>query len=166
MPAIEAIRVREPMQIEVVAALAGQIWKRHYTPIIGPDQVGYMLQKYQSAEAIKDQINEGMRYYLLKTAHQTAGYLAFSIEEKHLFLSKIYLKQEFRGMGYGSSAMDFVKQCALRENCKEIRLTVNKNNTCAIEAYEGMGFRNVKAVVQDIGQGFVMDDYLMVLTLN
>ncbi|WP_445386140.1 GNAT family N-acetyltransferase [Robiginitalea sp. IMCC44478] len=165
MPAIEAVRVREPMQFETVSELAEQIWKQHYTPIIGPEQVGYMLQKYQSAEAIKDQISKGMRYYLLKTAHTTVGYLAFILEETHLFLSKIYLKQEFRGMGYGSSAMDFVKQCAITENCQEIRLTVNKNNTRTIQAYEGMGFRNEKAVVQDIGQGFVMDDYLMVLTL-
>ena len=165
MPAIEAVQVREPIQLEAVAELAEQIWKQHYTPIIGPEQVGYMLQKYQSAEAIKDQIGKGIRYYLLKTEHTTAGYLAFSLEETHLFLSKIYLKQEFRGMGYGSSAMDFVKKCAIRENYQEIRLTVNKNNTRTIQAYEGMGFRNVKAVVQDIGQGFVMDDYLMVLTL-
>ena len=165
MPAIEAVRVSEPKQFKIIAELAEKIWKQHYTPIIGPEQVRYMLQKYQSAEAVKEHIGNGMHYYLLKADRHTVGYLAFSVEENHLFLSKIYLKQEYRGLGYGSSAMNFVKECALSDSCSQIRLTVNKNNARTIKAYEGMGFINEKAVVQDIGQGFVMDDYLMVLNL-
>jgi diamine N-acetyltransferase len=44
-------------------------------------------------------------------------------------------------------------------------LTVNKNNTGAISVYEKIGFRNVGSLVQDIGSGFVMDDYAMEKTL-
>jgi ribosomal protein S18 acetylase RimI-like enzyme len=45
-------------------------------------------------------------------------------------------------------------------------LTVNKNNVNAIKAYEKMGFRNVGSLVQDIGDGFVMDDYAMEKTVR
>ena len=40
-------------------------------------------------------------------------------------------------------------------------LTVNKGNDLGIRAYKGTGFQIVEAVVTDIGEGFVMDDYVM-----
>jgi hypothetical protein len=42
---------------------------------------------------------------------------------------------------------------------------VNKYNSQPIAVYEKLGFRVVAAVVQDIGGGFVMDDYRMEKTL-
>ena len=35
-----------------ISALAGEIWREHYTPIIGAEQVEYMLAKFQTAERI------------------------------------------------------------------------------------------------------------------
>jgi hypothetical protein len=40
-------------------------------------------------------------------------------------------------------------------------LTVNKYNELAKRAYLAKGFVIVDATVQDIGHGFVMDDYIM-----
>ena len=40
-------------------------------------------------------------------------------------------------------------------------LTVNKDNAGAIAWYTRMGFKNAGAIVQDIGAGYVMDDYRM-----
>ena len=45
-------------------------------------------------------------------------------------------------------------------------LTVNKGNELAIRAYEGTGFETIDAVVTDIGEGFVMDDYIMELRVD
>ena len=44
-------------------------------------------------------------------------------------------------------------------------LNVNKRNTAAIAAYRRNGFAVREEVVVDIGGGFVMDDYVMALTL-
>ncbi len=44
-------------------------------------------------------------------------------------------------------------------------LTVNKNNVRAINAYEKIGFKNLGSVIQEIGHGFVMDDYKMEKTI-
>lgn len=40
-------------------------------------------------------------------------------------------------------------------------LTVNKDNAGAIAWYTRKGFKNAGAIVQDIGAGYVMDDYRM-----
>ena len=42
-------------------------------------------------------------------------------------------------------------------------LTVNKYNDLGIRAYEGTGFVTIDAVETDIGEGYIMDDYIMEL---
>ena len=40
-------------------------------------------------------------------------------------------------------------------------LTVNRENAGSIAAYLAMGFRKVREQVTDIGEGYVMDDFIM-----
>lgn len=144
-----------------IARLADAIWREHYIPIIGNAQVDYMLERFQSARAIEAQIKGGMEYYHIRFRGQRVGYLAFEKQGGVLFLSKVYLLKAFRGKGLGREAMEFVSQKAREKGCRAIALTVNKNNTRSIAAYEGMGFAKKEALVVDIGGGFVMDDYRM-----
>lgn len=48
-----------------------------------------------------------------------------------------------------------------KRNLSAMYLTVNKRNELAQRAYIGNGFRITEAMVNDIGSGFVMDDYIM-----
>ena len=50
---------------------------------------------------------------------------------------------------------------AREQGCRHLSLTVNKNNTGSIRAYESLGFVNLGPLQTDIGQGFIMDDFLM-----
>lgn len=148
-----------------IAKMATKIWREHYTPIIGAAQVRYMLNKFQSAEAIETQVRQGVAYYLIFFKSKPAGYLAFEKRFDELFLSKFYVEKTFRGKGIGKAAMEFVMREAKHLECAKITLTVNKNNTGAIQAYEKLGFHNLGGVVQDIGQGYVMDDFLLIKSL-
>ena len=76
-------------------------------------------------------------------------------------MSKIYVLKESRGKGIGKRAMTFVLDMAKSMDCIKVSLTVNKYNHNSIRAYESIGFINKQELVQDIGGGFVMDDYLM-----
>jgi len=42
-----------------------------------------------------------------------------------------------------------------------LSLTVNKNNNIALRAYEKLGFVNHGPLETDIGEGYIMDDFLM-----
>ena len=163
---IEIIRVATRENIELVAQLADEIWHEHYTRIIGAQQVEYMIEKFQSTEAITRQTDSGeLTYFLLFLNHHAEGYMAIQLRKNELFLSKLYVRASQRGRGLAKRAIEFVKGVAA-ENCiKRISLTVNKENAIATQAYERLGFKNEKAVVTDIGAGYVMDDYIMVLTL-
>ena len=155
------IEVTAKQHIEAVEALAREIWTEHYTPIIGRDQVEYMLARFQSAQAISEQLANGYLYFLIREAGRFIGYISVLPEEQELFLSKIYVLSSRRGKGYGRKAVRFAEELAIKKGLGKIVLTVNKNNSLAIKAYEAIGFKKVEALVQDIGSGFVMDDYKM-----
>ena len=161
--AIEIIEVSDEASINKAERLAKEIWRQHYIPIIGKDQVEYMLEKFQSKQAIYEQIQNGFIYYLVKLDDDYLGYLSIlpKDESGELFLSKIYISIEQRGKGYGKKAMDFIENLARRRSLSRITLTVNKHNSGAIKAYQKMGFRIVDSIAQDIGGGFIMDDYGM-----
>ena len=61
---IDIVEVMDSNQIKETAMLAHSIWNQHYTPIIGKEQVDYMLANFQSEQAIKEQMDEGYRYFL------------------------------------------------------------------------------------------------------
>lgn len=153
-------------QLKQIEALAREIWEEHYTPIIGANQVAYMLDKFQSAEAMQAQLEEGYEYYSLFEGGQLIGYLAFKEEAIGLFLSKIYIHSAQRGKGLGRAAMNFVKAEVEKRGIAQIRLTVNKYNHNSIATYLRLGFIKTRELVMDIGEGYVMDDYEMILDVG
>lgn len=147
---------------EVIEELADVIWREHYIPIVGKPQIDYMLDKFQSAKAIEKQVTEGFEYFILNYDKTPVGYMAIKQETEALFLSKIYVLSNYRGKKIGKAAMLFVENKTKIYKLPKIRLTVNKHNTDAIKTYEKLGFKNIRDLVQDIGNGFVMDDFEMV----
>jgi len=162
-PIIRKVETEE--DIREVVRLAESIWREHYTAIIGKPQVDYMLDKFQSFEAISNQIAEGQEYCLITDKDRSVGYVGFKSLPEKIFISKIYVLKSLRGKGFGSFAMNFLKSVAKDRRALFLELTVNKNNTKSIASYERMGFENVEALVMDIGGGFVMDDYRMRLSI-
>lgn len=149
-------------QIDRVVALAQAIWPVHYAPIIGPEQVAYMLAGIHSPTAIQAEVRSGdTAYYLLERGGRDRGYFGFRMDADTLFLSKLYVLASVRGQGLGKHALSFIRKRALAAGRATIRLTVNKRNTGAIAAYERLGLRIRGSVFADIGGGFIMDDYEM-----
>ena len=89
------------------------------------------------------------------------GYTGGHVEAdtNRFFISKIYLLKEHRGEGLCSATIRFYERLA-RERGLDA-LTVNKHNEMAIRAYKAKGFEVIDAVETDIGDGYIMDDYIM-----
>ena len=159
---MEITKVYSSKDVEDVARVANIVWSEHYTPIIGVEQVEYMIDKFQSSTAILQQIKENnYEYFLLKENEQSIGYIGLQVQGSQLFLSKIYMQKSFRGKGFGKSSFDFIEKYACEHGCTEIYLTVNKNNHNSIAVYEKSGFKKTNEAVANIGNGYVMDDYIM-----
>jgi GNAT superfamily N-acetyltransferase len=164
-PMLTTQRVTTPRDIDAVAVLAYEIWNQHFPPIIGQEQVDYMLDKFQSAPAITRQIREGgYKYYLVVDEDQRVGYFALAPDENggSIQLSKLYLKRLCRGHGLGRAVLAWIEEECVARGVRELWLTVNKDNAGPIAFYQRVGFAIAGPVVADIGGGFVMDDYRMV----
>jgi C_GCAxxG_C_C family probable redox protein len=160
--AVSIIPVITEKEIEEVSALARNIWHEHYDAMIGRDQVDYMLEKFQSPGAMKEQMeNGGYQYYKLVNMGGLAGYFSLHAEEDGLFLSKLYIAKKNRGRDYARKVFNFLEELCSQNNLKMIWLTVNRNNADSIAVYEKLGFVKARTQVADIGSGYVMDDYIM-----
>ncbi len=159
---MQFIKVESDTQIEILAELASEIWHEYWPCILSPEQIDYMVEKFQSYDAIKNQMtNENYIYYFLEDNNILIGYFGVSIKDNSLFLSKLYIRKEMRGCGCGKLAFNKVFQLAQQLGKEKITLTVNKNNINTIKAYEKWNFKIIDSVVSDIGNGFVMDDFIM-----
>ena len=168
MKAMAEIRpVRSGEEIAEVVRLAREIWEGHYVPIIGQEQVDYMLDKFQSEPAITEQLAKGYEYFLAVNDGQSAGYTAVvpNEAEASCLLSKIYVRQPLRGLGIGKQMLAHVEDLCRQRGITRIWLTVNRHNEASIDWYDRMGFRTAGPIVQDIGGGFVMDDHMMEKTI-
>lgn len=162
IPDLRFIPVVSAAQLATVERLAREIWYEYYVSLIGREQVDYMVDRFQTAAAMRTQIAEGYEYFLLERARESVGYLAVQPRptEEALFLSKLYLLASLRGTGAGRRALRFVEQLARSHALNRIYLTVNKGNPSRF-VYERLGYATVAELVIDIGGGFVMDDYRM-----
>ena len=152
------MKLEEVNDIKLLAQIASEIWHEYWPSLLSAEQIDYMVQKFQSEEAIEEQIkNENYTYYFLVEGNDIVGYTGISNKKDYLFLSKLYLLKEYRHKGLGKKAFDEIK----KRCTNKIILTVNKHNTSAYNAYLKYGFKVIDSVVTDIGSGFVMDDFIM-----
>ena len=148
-------------QIRILAQVADIVWHDAFKDIITLDQIEYMIEKFQSFNALSEAINKNSyEYYFIKIDNNIAGYTGIKAENEKLFLSKLYILKEYRGKQLASKAFDFIENLAKGKNLKAVWLTVNRNNNHAIEVYKHKGFVVTRTQVADIGNGFVMDDYI------
>jgi ribosomal protein S18 acetylase RimI-like enzyme len=161
-----SIRLVTPAEVPELAAMAREIWEQHYTPVIGREQVAYMVGRFQSAGAIAHQMaEEEYRYYFFEKDGERAGYMGIQPNDG-LYLSKLYIRAPYRGQGIARQALEFLVELCREEGYEKIWLTVNKNNSGSIAAYEALGMTRTREQTADIGGGFVMDDYIYELAVR
>lgn len=162
MDTINIVPARTDRDIQIIAEVAEEIWHQHFIPIIGKAQVEYMVEKFQSVPALTSQIKkEGYEYFILRSEEEPCGYIGIHSEKDALFLSKLYIRQEFRGQHIATKGFQFLIDLCRDRNLKKIWLTCNKHNENTLKIYDHLGFKVTDEQVADIGNGFVMDDYIL-----
>lgn len=163
---IEIRRAKTDEDIKNIADLADIIWHEHFIPIIGIEQVEYMLEKFQSYNALKKAVDkDGYVYFMAYDNDVFCGYSGIKPEEDNvIFISKVYVESSHRKKGIASKLIDAIKSAY--PEYKKLWLTVNRHNTEPVSVYKRMGFCVTREQAADIGGGFVMDDYIMEYVRN
>lgn len=149
--------------ISTIQNLAKESWNSAYANILEQEQIDYMLGLMYSESTLKTHFeNPNYHYYLIEEYEVFLGFIGFEFhnELKSTKLHRIYFVKEAQGKGLGKKALEFVKTETQKSGDKRLTLTVNKNNN-AKTFYESQGFKVYDEAIFDIGNGYVMDDYLM-----
>lgn len=149
--------------IPLIRNLAEKSWNSAYSRILTQEQIAYMLSQMYSAMEISAHLqNPDYHYYLIFNDNNAVGFIGYEhhYEPKTTKLHRIYLIEEAKGKGCGKTALNFLKKQTAEKGDSRIILNVNKENS-AKSVYESQGFNIYEEGVFDIGNGFVMDDYLM-----
>ncbi|WP_160140046.1 GNAT family N-acetyltransferase [Chryseobacterium sp. c4a] len=151
--------------IPLIQDLARRSWENAYAEILSVEQMEYMLSEMYSEHEIGVHLqNPDYHYYLIFDEHNDSyeGFIGYehNYEDKTTKLHRIYLVPESKGKGFGKDALQFLNKKVSEKGNQRIILNVNKNNA-ARNFYESQGYKVYGEGVFDIGNGFVMDDFLM-----
>ncbi|MBW8359670.1 MAG: GNAT family N-acetyltransferase [Weeksellaceae bacterium] len=150
--------------IPLIREIAAQSWRDNYAGMLCKEQIDYMLTMMYSEEELRRHLkNPNYHYFLIfDSIAKPVGIMGFEhhAEPGSTKLHRIYLLKESKGRGLGKMALDVLKNRVRDVGDTRIILNVNRNNP-AIKFYCSQGFQVYAEGVFDIGNGFVMDDFLM-----
>ncbi|CAL1517016.1 GNAT family N-acetyltransferase [Chitinophaga sp. MM2321] len=149
--------------IPVIQDLTEKIWRPTYQSILTPEQVDYMINQMYSTEALTKQITEqGHRFIILQDDKKPIGFASYSATDTPgvYKLHKIYLHPSYQGKGVGRFLLDTVARQTKALGAQILELDVNRLNK-ARYFYEKQGFSVYGEKNTDIGNGFLMEDFVM-----
>lgn len=150
-------------EIPLLLQLAQEIWTENYIKILSQEQISYMMEMMYSTDVIRDQMLNGVEFFLISYENKNIGYLALEKEYKFindLYIHKIYLLKEMQRKGIGKEIMRQIFEKAIQQRLNSVSLNVNRFNN-AVKFYEKMGFDIEYQEDIDIGMGYLMEDYVM-----
>lgn len=155
------LKVAEEKDLSIISKLAQSIWNEHYVSIIGQQQVDYMLDKMYNHQSLVEQLNiKKHQFYLIENDKAIIGFLSVSSENAtDYFLHKFYIDQQKSNLGIGSEALNLLVNSI---KPKSLKLTVNRKNIKSINFYFKNEFKIDRVEDFDIGDGYVMNDFVMV----
>ena len=160
----------KPETLHTVAEMANEIWNAYYTEFLPADQISYMLNKFYALPALQKQVEEGQTFYTIFDNERAIGFIAVSqSNESEFFIHKFYLYPSDQGRHFGSLVMQDITSRFRNMSSAEkptVRLTVNRQNYKAINFYFKNGFTIERVADFDIGNGYHMNDFVMLKNLH
>jgi len=150
-------------QLAIVKNLAYKIWPNAYETILSKAQLDYMLEMIYSIDSLEKQFYNGHIFLLIEDDQNFIGFASYEINcnnSNKTKLQKLYVLPEIQGKGIGKQVIDYIKEKVVLSNNLALFLNVNKFNK-AKDFYQKYGFQIIKEEVIDIGNNYIMDDYVM-----
>jgi GNAT superfamily N-acetyltransferase len=149
---------------EAIRAIAKEVWPIAYGAILSQAQLDYMMGMMYSVSSLQLQSGAKKHYFILAKEEDTIlGFASYEFnygKKPKTKIHKIYILTSEQGKGIGNKLIDYIANEAKQRHQKGLILNVNRKNI-ATRFYERLGFSVSFEEVIDIGNGYVMDDYVM-----
>jgi GNAT superfamily N-acetyltransferase len=160
------IRSIDSSEVSVIQHLAHRIWPDTFGDILSKEQITYMLNWMYSLETLSKQLSEGHYFFLYEENGVPLGFVGIELFDDHrVKIHKLYVLPDTQGKGIGKQFIDFVKTWAKDHGAHAVFLNVNRFNK-AVDFYKHLGMTIIKTEDIEIGNGYLMEDYVMELNIN
>lgn len=162
------IRALKQDELSIVHEIAHATWPDTFKDILSQEQIQYMLNWMYDLKHLENQFNQGHQFYVAELEETPVGFIG--IEPNHpekglTKIHKIYILPNKQGLGIGKKLIEFVKKNAIQSEMEGLLLNVNRFNK-AVDFYKAIGFNILFEENIDIGNGYLMEDYVMKLDLQ
>jgi diamine N-acetyltransferase len=148
--------------IEPACRLARTTWVSTYSALISPAQIDFMLADRYAPATLRAQLDDPLHVWRAAWLEgEIAGFAHAVLNGTDCKLDKLYVRPDCQREGIGFALLQVILDWARQRAARRLWLQVNRGNAQAVAAYRKYGFHIVESRVFDIGQGFVMDDYVM-----
>lgn len=151
------------VDIETIQGLAYTIWPHAYGSLLTGEQIEYMLNMFYSKTSLMQQMeSDGHLFIIAGLDGEPVGFASYGTasDPGRYKLHKLYVLQDLHGKGVGRLLLNEVMGHLAILKATSLILNVNRHNP-ARHFYHKLGFEIIREEVNDIGNGFVMDDYVM-----
>ena len=156
-------RIASKTDLGAIQNIATAAYHDTYVPIIGLEQVDFMLRKFYNLDALSEQMDQGHLFIIATDEGEDIGFASYNrIEEAAgvFKLQKLYLLPERKGTGLGRFLVEKVISRVREAGGDKLILNVNRYNKSR-GFYEKLGFVITEKVDIPIGEHFYMNDYVM-----
>ena len=151
--------------IPLIQQLTHVVWPQTYKDILTQEQIEYMLHMMYSTEALTKQMNEGHQFIFVQEANKFIAFASYAYYKPSVYkLHKIYALPDQQGKGIGKFIINYISGEIKPLGATALQLNVNRYNK-AKGFYERLGFKVIGEEDIDIGNGYLMNDYIMELSL-
>lgn len=156
------IRTADMSDIPVISTLAHAVWPEAYGSILEEAQLKHMLDLMYSHESLIDQFEKGHVFLIALMNAETVAFASYAHGPKagSYRVHKLYVHPLLQGKGFGRRLLERIISNVKPSGATSILLNVNRHNP-ALKFYESLDFRIVGEEDIPIGEGYLMNDYVM-----
>ncbi len=156
--------IRDAVQQDfpIIREISHHTWPETYGQTLSAAQIQYMLGLFYSDAGLAAAVADGQKFILLLEDDVPKGFASMQhqFQDDATKINKLYVVPECQGKGFGKSLMVKIAEIATMENSKRLVLNVNRFNK-AKEFYQRLGFNVIGSEDIDIGNGYLMEDFVM-----
>lgn len=156
--------------IPTIQGIAEVAFRDTYKGIISTEQMDYMMDMMYSYESLIRQMMEMNNTFLLlrdEISDKYEGFISYELNyncQCKTKVHKLYINPLFKGKGLGRLLIETVFEQAKANKNTFLTLNMNRANS-SYGFYKHMGFEIADTVNIDIGNGFLMEDYIFIKRL-
>jgi ribosomal protein S18 acetylase RimI-like enzyme len=158
------IRKAQIKDIKSIQKIAFDTWPSAYGDILEQAQIDYMLDLMYSEEVLEKQMNESQTFLIIKEEKLDLAFVSFETNydnQPQTKIHKIYISPAAQGKGLGKILIEETERQAINKRNERILLNVNRQNKARF-FYEKIGFKIAYSEDIEIGNGYLMNDFVMV----